>query len=285
MKKCTYCGKEYADEVSHCPIDGELLPGSQGESPIVIAVPAILPFIETEIGSKPISAIWTERQLLIIEVVLFCLVAFSGSVLSSFHVLGNQGSNGPRGSAYTWTYALVRQGTVLGLLWYLLIRRGKNFSDLGLRWAPKDIGWSILLNIGGGIAHYTVYWTVYHSGLTAIADRAAKAHVESMLFGGGIFYTTILFQFLNPFFEELVVRAYLMTQVRQLTNSAVKAVLISTALQTSYHFYQGVPLALAHGATFLLWSVYYAKTNRISPVILAHLYNDVSATLFYMARQ
>jgi len=72
-----------------------------------------------------------------------------------------------------------------------------------------------------------------------------------------------------------------MTEVKHLTNSITKAVIISTLLQTSYHFYQGVPAALSDGVMFLIFSVYYAKTNRITPLILAHLYMDVGATLHY----
>ena len=90
-----------------------------------------------------------------------------------------------------------------------------------------------------------------------------------------------LCQFLNPFYEELIVRAYLLTEVRQLTGSATKAVILSTVLQTSYHLYQGGPSALSWGIIFLLFSIYYAKTGRIAPIILAHLYMDVIATMMY----
>ncbi len=92
---------------------------------------------------------------------------------------------------------------------------------------------------------------------------------------------TFFFGFLNPFFEEIIVRAYLMTEVRQLTGSGAKAVMVSTALQMSYHFYQGVPMALSDGAAFLVFSLYYSKTRRITPVILAHLYMDVLGTLIF----
>ena len=116
-------------------------------------------------------------------------------------------------------------------------------------------------------------------------DSQGSFHnVGQYLFGSGIFFTTILFQFINPFFEELIVRAYLMTEVRRLTNSVTKAVLISTVLQASYHFYQGGPAAIAHGAEFLILAIYYAKTNRITPIILAHLYADVGGTLEYWLR-
>ncbi len=66
-----------------------------------------------------------------------------------------------------------------------------------------------------------------------------------------------------------------MTEVKWLTNSTELAIIVSTVLQTSYHFYQGVPAALSYVATFLIFSIFYAKTNRILPTIIAHLFSDV----------
>jgi membrane protease YdiL (CAAX protease family) len=120
--------------------------------------------------------------------------------------------------------------------------------------------------------------------LGVVGGQGGTTSVNQYFFGDGIFITTVVFQCVNPFFEELIVRAYLITEVRQLTRSSVTAVVCSTALQTGYHLYQGIPLALAAGAMFLLWSVYYAKTNRIMPVILAHFYFDAGATLWYFLR-
>lgn len=109
-------------------------------------------------------------------------------------------------------------------------------------------------------------------------------HPERVLFTEGISYTTFLFQFINPIFEELIVRAYLMTEVKSLTGSTALAVVLSVLLQTSYHFYQGGLLALSLGIVFLIFSLYYARTNRILAPMVAHMIFDVSATWFYFVR-
>lgn len=284
MKKCSYCGKEYPEEATVCLIDGEPVSATETQSspvPELMAIAATneLPQQALAAGS---AASWTEKQLLTIEVVLVCLVAFGVAVLSSFHALQfhGYGSSGS-GTEYTWGYAVLRESAALGLVWYLLLRRGKSFADLGLKWGSNAtaivvlIGVAILLRIGGNFAGDAVYFLLYHAGLTDVSHKEASAYVHNYLFGGGIFWTTRLFALVNPFFEELIVRAYLMTQVKLLTNSWTKAILVSTALQTSYHLYQGTPMALAHGATFLLWSFYYANTNRVLPIVLAHLFSDV----------
>jgi len=104
------------------------------------------------------------------------------------------------------------------------------------------------------------------------------------LFYGGITFATLVAQVVNPFYEEIIVRGYLMTEVTDLTKSSTKAVLLSTALQTSYHFYQGIPAAIAHGGTFLIFSIYFARTRRIVPLILAHLYADVGYVAWHLIR-
>jgi membrane protease YdiL (CAAX protease family) len=58
------------------------------------------------------------------------------------------------------------------------------------------------------------------------------------------------------------------------------AVVISVALQTSYHLYQGLPAALSHIPAFLLFSLYFVRTRRILPVILAHMFMDIFALAF-----
>ena len=266
-----------------CLVDSEPLltevPPLSTKVPASAEAPPPLPLA---LAANPLPARWTERNLRIVELVLVCLVAFGGSIISSGHSLlfGSISRTGSA-TAYGWFYSSFREALVLALLWYVLLRRGKSFSGLGLSWKARDVGCSVLLYLGGIIVYGLVYYAIYYAGLTRTTRGDASLRIGRHLFGGGIFATTFLFQFLNPFFEELIVRAYVMTEIKFLTGSASKAVIVSTMLQTSYHFYQGAPAAFAHGTTFLLWSIFYAKTNRIAPVILAHLYSDVLGTLHY----
>ena len=92
---------------------------------------------------------------------------------------------------------------------------------------------------------------------------------------------SLLFAVVNPFFEELIVRAFLISEATLLTGSSGLAVILSVLLQTSYHLYQGIPNAVGDGLVFLVFSVYYAKTRRLWPVIFAHLWLDLFAVIFY----
>jgi membrane protease YdiL (CAAX protease family) len=83
------------------------------------------------------------------------------------------------------------------------------------------------------------------------------------------------FAFLNPFFEELIVRAYLMSELTELTGSRLLAVAISVLIQSSYHLYYGWEGAIALSFQFLVFAIYYARTRKAVPLIIAHGFFDV----------
>ena len=83
----------------------------------------------------------------------------------------------------------------------------------------------------------------------------------------------------NPVYEEMLVRAFLITETVALAGSAGLAIAFSVLLQTSYHLYQGLPWALMGAITFLIFSIYYVKTRQIVPVIIAHFIFDLSYLL------
>ncbi len=83
----------------------------------------------------------------------------------------------------------------------------------------------------------------------------------------------------GPFYEEMIARAFTMSEVEALTGSAGLAIAASVLLQTSYHLYLGLPNALAAGAAFLVSACYYARFRRVTPVILAHALWNLYVTL------
>jgi membrane protease YdiL (CAAX protease family) len=84
---------------------------------------------------------------------------------------------------------------------------------------------------------------------------------------------------LNPFFEELIVRAYLMTEVIELTGSSTLAVALSVFVQFSYHLYYGWGGAISLAFFFLALALYYVRSRRALPVIIAHGLLDIYALI------
>jgi len=174
---------------------------------------------------------------------------------------------------------------VVGLLslYFALRYQGRKFKDIGLFIDPRlrEIGLAFALYFGV-IFLQAVLFVILSPVVPWL--RAAYLHEsfdQAALFGTSASFLAVVVAVLNPFHEELLVRAFLITEVEGLYRSTTLAVIMSVALQTSYHLYQGLPAALSHIPTFLVFSLYYVRTRRILPVIIAHLVMDVLALGIY----
>ena len=101
-------------------------------------------------------------------------------------------------------------------------------------------------------------------------------------FSGTSIWLVLPFLVLNAFFEEVIVRGYFMTELIELRKSVVLAAVISLAVQTSYHLYYGVYGAAMVGCGLSVFAIYYAKSRRLMPVILAHMLWDFTTVLAKM---
>jgi membrane protease YdiL (CAAX protease family) len=75
---------------------------------------------------------------------------------------------------------------------------------------------------------------------------------------------------LGSLWQEMVMRAYLITRLEELVDSTVLAVLLATAAFVSYHTYEGnhdLLIVAIHG---LLFAVFFCKFRRVAPLVLAH---------------
>lgn len=181
-------------------------------------------------------------------------------------------------------YGLIYELLALAVMAYVLSRQGRGFKQLGLSFSWRDVPVSLLLIAASYLAFYVCYLLI-SSGYYALAGRgfAQPAKTQTYL-DAGVTVGTILFVFLNPLYEELIARAYIISEVKYLTGSGILAVLVSVVVQCLYHLYQGGPATIALGAMFLVLSVYYIRYRRIMPVVLAHLYFDLFALLTYVRR-
>jgi len=210
------------------------------------------------------------RRLRGFELGLVLLVAFGNFFLNSFSYFAGVRAPIPANSSQNmrWTAALIQEAIALLLLGYVLSRRKLRIRDLGLRWSFRELRPGVLV----AVASYTAY-TVGYLALNALHRRLFGSAARDVNLHSIFGFATIMmlvFSLLNPFFEELIVRAYLMTEVKNLTGSWFLAALVSTAVQISYHIYYGWTMALALGFQFLVFSIYYARTQRAMPVVFAH---------------
>jgi membrane protease YdiL (CAAX protease family) len=126
-----------------------------------------------------------------------------------------------------------------------------------------------------GAARWIV--TFAHRAMYGAPDAAQAANVTTL-------HPSLLaipFAVMNPFFEELIVRAYLMTEIQALTKSRTLAIFLSTVVQTTYHLYYGWVRALSMMFLFLVYSLYYSRKQRILPVIVSHGILDLVGLVRY----
>jgi len=208
-----------------------------------------------------------------LEVCLVLLVAFGGYFLNSLYVVGNGSGAGPQISNARWSVDSLHKLTALVLLMYVLSRRSLRLRDLGLRWSLRDVGVGLLIS-GGSFVAYTLGWAAVQ--LVHYRMFGSWAHAPSL---SGLFANpsvpAIASCLLNPFFEELIVRAYLMTEVLELTGSSTLAVALSVAVQFAYHLSHGWAAAISLSFQFLIFALYYAFARRALPIIVAHSLFDI----------
>ena len=77
--------------------------------------------------------------------------------------------------------------------------------------------------------------------------------------------------------EETIAVGYLVSRLRDLAWGPVAIVLASATLRAGYHLYQGWPMALGNAAMGALFAVYFLRTGRLGPLILAHFTLDAVA--------
>ena len=179
------------------------------------------------------------------------------------------------------THGITHQVTSLALLMYILFRQRRTLKDIGFSFRWLDIPVSLALYVASYLAFYVTYLVSYYVHFFVTGGPLRLWDDASQIMGSRLSIAVIIFICINPWFEELVVRAYTMTEVLAFSNNLWIAGIVSVGVQALYHLYQGVPNVIVLTASFAVFAFYYAKSRRILPVILAHLYMDVLSVAFF----
>src|SRR5277367_2399866 len=158
------------------------------------------------------------RRLRYFEVCLVLLVAVSTSLLTSVYILVHGPSDARQVSSFRSVSGFVHEIVSLLLLGYVLARTGRRVRDLGLRWSVRDCGVGLLVTvvswvayIAGAVLLRTIHYALAGPMSKGISTQSYWAHV-----GWGM----VPLVRVGPVFEELFVRAYLMTEILELTGSS-----------------------------------------------------------------
>jgi membrane protease YdiL (CAAX protease family) len=175
----------------------------------------------------------------------------------------------------TSVYMIMTEAAGLGVLGYVVFRQGRKFSDLGLLFDLKQIFQGFGLALVAYLAFMVCYGVSYYAFPESIAATVETQTRMAQAFGFN--FAAWFFMILNPVSEELIVRAFTITEVKALTGSTFLAVLVSVSIQSSYHLTQGLVVTCCYGLTFMIFPIFYVRTGKILPVIIAHCVFDVGA--------
>jgi membrane protease YdiL (CAAX protease family) len=85
----------------------------------------------------------------------------------------------------------------------------------------------------------------------------------------------------NAVLEEVVVVGYLVTRVRQLGAGMVLTIATSALLRGTYHLYQGIGAFIGNAVMGIVFSLFFVRTGRVVPLIIAHFAVDLTAFVGY----
>lgn len=157
----------------------------------------------------------------------------------------------------------------VALALYLLSSHGQSWKTrLGLngngrRWG-KDVALGMGLAAMIGIPGLGVYALGRAIGQTVRIDTSG---LPALWWSATIL---LLSAAVAGLLEEVIVVGYLVTRLQQLRWSIPAVVIASALLRGSYHLYQGWPMAVGNVAMGTVFSIYYLRTGRLGPLILAH---------------
>ncbi len=232
--------------------------------------------------SKPLPTTLRSNSLRALELLLVLAVAFTGPTITAFYILisGRPLAVSPETNLVFLT-GILSELLALAVLVYVLFQQGSSLRNLGLGFRWRDLPISVLIAILGYASFYLCELAIFYGYYFLTGKILSLAHVTTPYLQTGVWIGSVVLVLVNPFYEELIVRAFAISQVRLMAGSGLLAVAFSVGIQSFYHLYQGIPTTLALATTFLVYSLYYVRSGRILPVILAHLYLDFLALVLY----
>ncbi len=218
---------------------------------------------------------WSQRT----EIVLVLAIAFGIALPYSLYTLifpawlferAVPPINGPH-LLTTLAFEILVGAVLAGFLYV----RGWTWERLGLTAVWRDVLWALAL-LFVGYAAYFMLWYAVGSLWPGFYQLAARTHLVAAHIAWPIVAAVSV---VNPIFEEVFVCGYAIAALQRASGAGV-AINVSAALRLFYHLYQGpvgvvglVPI----GLTFAIW---FARTGRLWPVILAHAMLDLLGLLY-----
>jgi membrane protease YdiL (CAAX protease family) len=181
-------------------------------------------------------------------------------------------------AAFATVFIMVLGWLPILVLAPLLRRNGEGPATIGLhRPTTRDAGAALLLVV----ASFAVVYA-----LAPVFSGLGRTEVQFLSPDLPVWFLSIqalLLACTAGVTEEVLFRGYAQTRLEQLGLPGPLVVLLPTTLWSVLHAYQGlaaVPIVLGLG---LLWSVYFHRTRRLWPLVIAHILYDLIGLVAILA--
>lgn len=166
---------------------------------------------------------------------------------------------------------VVDELVVVLLLWPWLARRGWNFVSIAGAPEPKDVWKGLLL---AALVYVAFYFSWYMYVLLVPGSYASLQ--AARVTGTAAAWVVVLTAIVNPIFEEMLWLGYGFNAMKWY--GVQVATVASVGLRILEHTYQG-SWAIIYALPFTVFTLYYVRTRRLWPIVVAHMLWDVLASL------
>lgn len=235
------------------------------------------------------AANWTPLEAVVITIGIYFVAQFAVALLIGL-VISAFGTTTVSDSLDTpfmqFVYIACVEAATIGLLYWFMTRRQTPWKAIGLvspRW--RDIGYSLI----GLVVYFGVYTVIVYRLLTVLFPQIDTSQQQELGFSTSTVGPELIFVFLSlvilpPIVEEIIVRGFLFTGLRNRLN-LVWAALITSMVFAAAHLQwgSGAPLLWTAAAdTFVLSLVLVGlrhKTGSLWPGIGLHFIKNGLAFL------
>lgn len=210
------------------------------------------------------------------EFALVIVGAFGLLIAASLVAVIKPAARAPMSDAYLAS-VLGYELMVMAVLLPFLRVRGWSFKRIGLRVTAVDTLIGFALALANLLTFYAGYALV-----ASLWPRAALAMSMPGFFSQNLSLSAVIaVSIVNPIFEETFVCGYVISVLKERFD-AWTGINVSVAIRLLYHLYQGAVATINVVPTGLILGIWYARTGRLWPVIVAHALWDFLPLLYYV---
>ena len=225
-------------------------------------------------GFRWVSSVLPGEKEQFFEVAVFLFLIVPSMVLSFFAV--KQGS---------LSFLLVASSTILrdlalvSLIFFFLWHNGESIGRIG--WTPKNIGKEIALGIALFIP-FLIVNNLLDQGLQAVGFSAPSTPVPSYLTTRDMSQVLLacILVAVVALAEETIFRGYLILRLKAVTGSRLAATLLSAAIFSLGHGYEGSAGVITVGVMGLVLAfVYMWRQSLVAPIVMHFLQDFIGIVL------